>query len=69
MAVPASSPAQAATPEATAPMACDPLSTLEEELRSAAEDFDRGDYLELSDAQIARCIATGESPWPDESRG
>ncbi len=41
---------------------------LEDELRSAAQDFERGDYIELTDEQLARCIATGESPWPDESR-
>lgn len=40
---------------------------LEDELRSATEDFERGDYIELTDEQLGRCIATGESPWPDES--
>ena len=44
-------------------------SDLEDELRIAAEDFERGHYIELSDAQLERCIANGESPWPDESRG
>jgi hypothetical protein len=44
-------------------------SDLEDELRSAADDFERGDYIELSAEQLERCIATGESPWPDESRG
>jgi hypothetical protein len=44
-------------------------SELEDELRAAADDFERGDYIELSSEQLERCIANGESPWPDESRG
>jgi hypothetical protein len=44
-------------------------SDLEDELRSATEDFERGDYIELSGEQLEHCIANGESPWPDESRG
>jgi hypothetical protein len=43
-------------------------SHLADELRSAIDDFERGDFIELTDEQLARCIATGESPWPDESR-
>jgi hypothetical protein len=39
---------------------------LAEELRRADEDFERGDYIELTVEQLDRCIATGESPWPDE---
>jgi hypothetical protein len=42
---------------------------LERELRQAEEDFARGDYIELTPEQLERCIATGESPWPDESSG
>jgi hypothetical protein len=42
---------------------------LEAELRQAIDDIERGDYIELTDEQLARCIATGESPWPDASRG
>lgn len=42
---------------------------LAEELRQAEEDFLRGDYIELTVEQLDRCIATGESPWPDESSG
>jgi hypothetical protein len=42
---------------------------LAEELRQADEDFERGDYIELTVEQLDRCIATGESPWPDESPG
>jgi hypothetical protein len=44
-------------------------SDLEDQLRNAADDFEHGDYIELSDEQLERCIANGESPWPDESRG
>jgi len=42
---------------------------LANELRQADEDFERGDYIELTVEQLDRCIATGESPWPDESPG
>lgn len=42
---------------------------LVEELRQADEDFKRGDYIELTVEQLDRCIATVESPWPDESHG
>lgn len=41
---------------------------LEGELRRANEDFERGDYIELTGDELERCIATGESPWPTESR-
>jgi hypothetical protein len=40
---------------------------LERELRQAEEDFQRGDYIELTVEQLEHCAATGESPWPDES--
>ncbi|HEY6460342.1 MAG TPA: hypothetical protein VIY73_09330 [Polyangiaceae bacterium] len=42
---------------------------LEAELRQAETDFANGDYIELTPEQLDRCIRTGESPWPDESRG
>jgi hypothetical protein len=42
---------------------------LERELLRAMEDFERGDYIELTVEQLENCAATGESPWPDESRG
>jgi len=42
---------------------------LEAELRQAEADFVSGDYIELTVEQLERCILTGESPWPDESRG
>ena len=41
---------------------------LERELLQAMEDFKRGDYIELTVEQLEHCAATGESPWPDESR-
>ena len=44
-------------------------SDLEDELRSAADDFENGDYIELSAEQLERGITNGESPGPDESRG
>ena len=44
-----------------------PESDVVAELLSAEADFERGDYIDLTPEQLARCIATGESPWPDES--
>ena len=46
--------------------AADP--NLEHELQQAMDDFERGDYIELTVEQLEHCAATGESPWPDESR-
>jgi hypothetical protein len=43
--------------------------SLEDELRRAEKDFEKGDYIELTLKQLDRCVATGESPWPDASRG
>ncbi len=40
---------------------------LERELLQAEQDFDSGDYIELTVEQLEHCAATGESPWPDES--
>ena len=40
---------------------------LERELLQAEQDFDTGDYIELTVEQLEHCAATGESPWPDES--
>ena len=42
--------------------------SLEDELRSAEQDFENGDYIELTREQLDHCVATGDSPWPDESR-
>jgi hypothetical protein len=39
---------------------------LEEEVRQGHDDFARGDYIELTAEQLARCIETGQSPWPGE---
>ena len=38
---------------------------LEAELRRAAEELARGDFIELGTEQLERAAATGESPWPD----
>ncbi len=46
-----------------------PMLELEEELLRAEADFERGDFIELSREELDHCIQTGESPWPDESRG
>jgi hypothetical protein len=46
-------------------VAADP--DLERELLQAEQDFDTGDYIELTADQLEHCAATGESPWPDES--
>lgn len=40
---------------------------LEQELLQAMQEFERGDYIELTVEQLQHCAATGESPWPDES--
>jgi hypothetical protein len=37
---------------------------LEEELRLAEKDFQRGDFIELTVEELDRCIAAGEWPWP-----
>jgi hypothetical protein len=41
---------------------------VEREILRAIEEFERGDYIELTVEQLEHCAATGESPWPDESR-
>lgn len=46
-----------------------PESDLLAEILSAEVDFERGDYIDLTPEQLARCIETGEFPWPDESPG
>jgi hypothetical protein len=60
------SPDQAAAARVRRVVAADP--DLERELIQAEQDFDTGDYLELTVEQLEHCAATGESPWPDESR-
>jgi hypothetical protein len=42
---------------------------LEAECRQAEADFANGDCIELTTAQLERCIRAAESGWPDESRG
>jgi hypothetical protein len=46
-----------------------PTLELEEELLRAEADFEHGDFIELSSEELDHCIQTGESPWPDDSRG
>lgn len=40
---------------------------LERELLQAMQDFERGDYIELTIEELEHCAATGEWPWPGES--
>ncbi len=40
---------------------------LEDELRQAEEDFARGHFVEVTIAELDRCVAAGEWPWPNES--
>jgi hypothetical protein len=55
---------------ATAPTySCGVLSELEDELRSANEDFESGDFIELTAEKLERCVTTGESPWQGEFHG
>jgi hypothetical protein len=42
---------------------------LEQELLRAMEDFERGDYIELTGERLEHCAATGQSPWANESHG
>jgi len=56
---------QSPTPKArTAPS--DPPD-LDGELRQAVADIERGDYVELTPAQLEKWASTGELPWTDES--
>jgi len=42
---------------------------LERELRRAAEEIERGEYVELSPEDLDRWADAGVAPWPDGSRG
>lgn len=42
---------------------------LEAELRAGIAEFERGEYIVLSDEELERAATTGEWPWDDESRG
>ena len=56
------------TPTATAKSSHASLPAgLEEELRQAEEDFARGDFVDITIEQLARCIAAGEWPWQHAS--
>ena len=61
-------PSAAATPAPPARRVSQADPGLERELLQAMQDFERGDYIELTVEQLEHCAATGESPWPDESR-
>jgi hypothetical protein len=40
---------------------------LENEVREALADFERGDYIELTVEELEQFAEIGESPWPDAS--
>lgn len=61
-------PSGAVTPASPARRVGQADPALERELQQAMQDFERGDYIELTVEQLEHCAATGESPWPDESR-
>ena len=44
-------------------------SELDDEVRRALGELESGDYLELTPEALQHCIATGDSPWPDDSSG
>jgi hypothetical protein len=62
-------PSAAAVPPLSARRVVQADPELEQELLRAMAAFECGDYIELTVAQLEHCAATGESPWPDESRG
>ena len=66
MATPSNPERDSATHGANAPTPASE-SDLLAEIQSAEADFERGDYIDLTPEQLARCIETGEFPWPDES--
>lgn len=41
---------------------------VERELRDAIAEIDRGEYIDLTPAQLQAWAETGELPWLDESR-
>jgi hypothetical protein len=64
----APAPAAASVPEANPRRVLQAEPELEREIVQAMEEFERGDYIVLTVEQLEHCAATGESPWPDESR-
>ena len=68
MALPNESPVES-VPDPTLARQVPPTLELEEELLRAEADFERGDFIALSREELDHSIQTGESPWPDESRG
>jgi hypothetical protein len=63
------SPSAVAVPPSTLRRVVQADPELEQELIRAMEEFERGEYIELTVEQLKHCAATGESPWRDESRG
>lgn len=51
------------TPNAPKSLEMTTQAELEEELRSAEQDFARGDFVEFSVQELDRCIEAGEWPW------
>ena len=60
-------PSAASVPEVSTRRVFQADPALEQEILQAMEEFERGDYIELTVEQLEHCAATGESPWPDES--
>jgi hypothetical protein len=61
-------PAAASVPEVNPRRVFQADPQLEREILQAMEEFERGDCIALTVEQLEYCAATGESPWPDESR-
>ncbi len=56
-----------ATPNAAKSLEMAMQTELEEELRSAEQDFARGDFVEFTVQELDRCIEAEEWPWASES--
>ena len=56
-----------ATPNAAKSLEMTQQVELEEELRTAEQDFARGEFVEFSVQELDRCIEAGEWPWASES--
>ena len=56
-----------ATPNTAKSLEMTTQAELEEELRSAEQDFARGDFVEFTVQELDRSIEAGEWPWASES--
>jgi hypothetical protein len=56
-----------ATPNTAKSLEMTMQAELEEELRSAEQEFARGDFVEFTVQEFDRCIDAEEWPWPSES--